>query len=331
MQRGTIQLDNYGLIEDYRNTFNKWSALIIGTPAVVILDFLLYIYYRLQLSVNPTYEPMIGIRWLPLLIPAGIIFLLLISLLTRPGRVTTFQEGIYVHPGFTVGNDPARRPTFMAWNEITRIIRTPYRGMGMSIVGIEPVHEVILPGSLSKRFDEIQEQIMQMQTRGRIELLDLSDPNRFALAQFGTAWQDLYGIAPFVALVVPVFRVFIADVKTYIRLPEAMAGRMGWLPLLIPIFSGSVVAAVGVLVFWMFRKGFFMARVLVYRDGILTLGRGQAAFTRWDELTSIERGRGGVFTFHHADPKVRAYSWNIGKSRADEFERILKRLGKLVG
>ncbi len=71
--------------------------------------------------------------------------------------------------------------------------------------------------------------------------------------------------------------------------------------------------------------------MIVYRRGLLRITMGSGAFTRWEELTSIEKLRPGIYRIHPSDDTIKAQDLNVGKAHDMEFERIMRRLGQLAG
>lgn len=332
MRRRKIDLSDYGLIQEYQVPLGKWRVLIYGLPAIFAAYFVWHIYHLLHFKFDPGYKSIPGPEFMPYILLFGILLLLFITLIWRPGKVIAFQEGIYVHPGLWAARDPARSPTFIPWREVRQIVRTPYRTMRMSIVGSEPTHEVILPDNLRKQFAEIQDQVLHMQTRGDVEIIDLEDITNYSLAEYGSPLQDIYGLSPFIVIFLPLLRVFVSD----IRFVQSNLGLLStysdapWLGL-IPVISGVAILIVIGMTVRFYRLGWFKSRLIIYRRGLLRIAQGMGAFTRWEELQSIEKVKPGVYKLHPVDERVKPYDMNIGKTHDTEFERILNRLGKLAG
>ena len=332
MRRRKIDLSKYGLIQKYQVPLGKWRLLVYWLPAIFVAYFGWHLYIMLHLRFYPVYRAVPGPEFMPYILLFAIMLLLFITLIWRPGRVIAFQEGIYVHPGLWAARDPARFPTFIPWSELRQIVRTPYRTMRMSIVGIKPTHEVILPDNLHKQFDEIQDQILHMQTRGKVEIIDLEDITNYSLAEYGSPLQDIYGLSPGIVIFLPLLRAFIRDIRFVHSKLDFLSsyGDVTWLAL-IPVISGiAILIVIGVMVRF-FRLGWFKSRLIVYRRGLLRIAQGMGAFTRWEELLSIEKVKPGVYKLQPVDERVKPYDMNIGKAHDTEFERILNRLGKLAG
>jgi hypothetical protein len=331
VQRRKIDISNYGLINEYSPPLGRWGFLAYWLPALLVLYAMWTVYSSMQIRFNVDYNPMLDPRFGPYYLTAGVALLLVVSLLMEPGYVKTFQEGIYVFPGPGIPRDTARLPTFFPWKELSAIILSPYRTMGMSLVGSEPYHEVVLPDSIKSLFDEIQHEILQMQPRGKVKIIDLGDITHYPLAEFGSFFHDLFGFAYVLALLIAFGRLFLKDIGLVISYLSPGAAGSHPLFLLIPVISGLALAGAITAIVIIFRRGFFANRLIIYKEGILRIAQGVAAFTRWEELDSIEKLRPGMYRVNAIDERVRPHNMSVGKSRDDEFERILKRLGKLAG
>lgn len=330
MLRGKIDLTYYGLIREYKPPFGRWLLMASAIPALAAGGYIFVFYIRLHQAINPDYQPIIEPYIFPYFLLGALVIIGVISLNINLGRVLLFQEGIYVHPGLAGFRDPARQPAFLPWDELRGIIRTPYKNGGMSLLGKGPLDEVILPARLFKRLDEIQDDIRHMGPNLKIRVIDLRDASNQPLGEYGSLIQGWWGFAPVVPVIVGLFKVFMNDstiAYTYLTGKTYSDGPV----FLLPIITGGVILGIIGLMLASYRSGHFTYRFAVYKDGLLTLQSGVVSFARWEEIQSIEKIKPGLFRLNPIDEKMRAAVLNIGKSQSDDFERVMKRLGRLVG
>ena len=330
MLRGRIDLTYYGLIRKYEPSLERWLAMIFAVPAVLAGGYIYIFYITLHRTINPDYSPFIESYIFPYFLVGALLIIGVISLSINSGRVLLFQEGIYIHPGPAGFRDPARKPAFLQWGELTGIVRTPFRNGGMSLLGKGPLDEVILPTRLFKRFDEIQEDIRHIGPNFKIRIIDLRDTTNQPFGEYGSLIQGWWGLAPIVPVIVGLFKVFINDISI-------ASAYFTWKALfdepvfLLPVISGGAVVLILALVLIAFRSGHFIYRATVYKDGLLTRQLGMVSFARWEEIQSIEKVKQGIFKLNPIDEKMRAAVLNIGKQQSDDFERVMKRLGRFLG
>ena len=201
----------------------------------------------------------------------------------------------------------------------------------MSIVGIEPIHEVILPDSLRRRYDDIQDQILHMQTKGDVEIINLGDAANSPLAEYGSHFQELSGLTPLIPVLVLFAGEFSKDLGYGYAFFKYDMVATNPLILLLPVISGLAVFGLLFGMYMSYRAGVFKSHVAIYRQGLLRISQGMAGFARWEELQSIEKVKSGLFRITPLDPRIRPHNMSVGKSHADEFERIMRRLGVLSG
>ncbi len=328
MIRGRIDLQNYGLIQDYTPTLGRWYYVVLTIPLLAAFLVIGYFYLSLQHALDTE-----SVNPVPFIFRPSIILLLFAtaaygSFRIGSGSVKIFQEGIFIDPGFSNYRDPARRPAFIPWNEIRVIVRTPYDNGGMSIVGAKPLDEVIFPVRLHRRYDEIQDEIIHILPSTGVKLIDLRDIGSSVLGEYGSPVQGLWGLVPAVPMVVWILRTFRHDVSLA---QEAMQNGLDYSVLFLPVVSGGLLLLLIVMGYKAFRMGWFTSRIAVYKDGVLIHVMGFASFARWEEIQSLEKVKPGQYKLAPVDEKMRPSILNIGKSQADDFERTMKRLGKMVG
>jgi len=330
LQRGKIDLSHYGSFEEYSTPLLRWRKPLIGIPLVIVASYGMQFYNDVHLWFDPEFETIPPPGFMPLITLGLIIAVVLVTFLTRYGRVITFQEGIYVDPGRRLTRDPARIQAFLPWDEITQIIRTPHSAMRMSIVGENPLDEVILPENLRKQFDEIQDQVLHMRTGRKVEVVKLDDDLNFPIAEYGSVLQDLYSVAPITVMGIPFFKAFIRDIGLMFSVNSLDMPVNAGQAVFLPILSGLAAFLIIGFIFYLYFSGRFKNRMIVYRRGLLRIAMGSGSFTRWEELTSIEKLRPGVYRIHPSDDTIKAQELNVGKTHDMEFERILRRLGQLA-
>lgn len=330
MQRGKIDFSLYGLFQEYSTPLLRWRIPLIGFPVAIAASYGLHFYNMVHLRFDPEFEAIPPPEYMPYVTFGLIIAVVFVTLLAKYGRVITYQEGIYVDPGRRLTRDPARIPAFIPWDEITQIIRTPHRAMRMSIVGENPLDEVILPENLRKQFDEIQDQVLHMRTGRNVEVMDLDDGLNYPIAEYGSVLQDLYSVAPITVMGIPFFKAFIRDIGFMFSMNSLDTPINSGQAVFLPILSGLVALLIIGFIFYLYFSGRFRNRMMVYRKGLLRITMGSGSFTRWEELTSIEKLRPGIYRIHPADDTIKAQELNVGKSHDMEFERILRRLGQLA-
>ena len=327
--RGKIDLIEYGLIREYKPLFGRWLTVIYAAPILVFGYFVFSFYSNVHLTLSP-HGGWPDAEAIAFLFAGAFVLVFVFSAIIDPGKVLLFQEGVYVHPGWSGIRDPSRRPGFLMWEELRGIVRTPYRNGGMSLLGKNPADEVILPKRLFKKYDDIQEDVRHIGPNMNIRIIDLRAATNRPVAEYGSFVLGWWHLAPSVPLIVGLFKVLLGDINIVVS-DFVTLGSLNRTIFLLPVISGCALLFLLGGVFYSYRSGNLTYRFIVYREGILSIQSGMVSFARWEEIRSIEKVKPGIFKLNPIDDKMKAAGLNVGKQHSDDFERVMKRLGRMVG
>ena len=322
MLKGKANLKRFEPIKEFKSVRSSARRMAIMVAVIVGLFIAWRLYENNRIVNDYLYEPFIKPELQPLIVIGFIGFILLLVLIVKSEQVLIFREGIYVDMGFLARlmlRGIESHSGFIPWEELRMIIRSRYAFIGMSLVGQGPLEELILPETLKKHFDEIQELILQLKTRGILKIIDLAHPTQEPLTVVGSS-----------VLSIVLFVTFIFGNGMNLILPLMSASMLNRQNKSLSYLSIALLAVLIPTAVKMYKSGGFSYRYEIYDEGIFSLREGKGAFTRWDEIKSITKGKRGTYKLYHLLPRAKPMKIKIGADKTPEFDYLIQSTGKLV-